>query len=288
MCCYSHMTYACHRCPREFDRQVELHRHLARKTPCTADDIIPTKSIQCPGCPKNFSHRSSLSRHRQVCTGSDLAVQELQAQLQNVQQQLSRLGGSVSNTTTIIDNSVSSTVNNSNNTTNNITNINIQVNSLGYESTDELVTMSFRDLTKLLKLTPDHDSLVNMIKYVHLNRQHPENHNVQLESLESQDMQVFRNGRWKTETVESAIYDLISRNCLRFLDISEVLERGMQKAKREALTEYLELAEDMANKEDAQLHSQHFFPDLVARTKAVLMSDQWQSAGHPRNRVNMS
>ena len=136
--------------------------------------------------------------------------------------------------------------------------------------------MSIRDLTKLLKLTPDHESLLSMIKYVHLNRQHPANSNVQLNSLDSQDMQVFRNGRWKTETLESAIYDLISRNCLRFLDISEALERGMQKAKRDALTEYLELAEDMANKEDSHLHAQHFFPDLISRTKAVLLSEQWR------------
>ncbi len=161
------------------------------------------------------------------------------------------------------------TVNSDNN---NIT-LHVHVNDLGKENQDHLTNLTYKELKKLLKLTPDHETLMAMIRFIHLHEQHPENRNVRLTN-EDDVAEVKRKGRWLKENSDQAIYDVISRNCLRFIDVSDTLEKGMQKAKHGALTEYLEMAEDMANKENADLHADRFeFKDLLSRAEAAFSKE---------------
>lgn len=65
-----------------------------------------------------------------------------------------------------------------------------------------------------------------------------------------------------------AEFHKISRNSLRFLDVSNTLEKGMHKAKHNALTKNLELAKDMADEQQSDLHSdQYVFSELLAKAK---------------------
>ena len=106
-----------------------------------------------------------------------------------------------------------------------------------------------------------------------LHEDHPENQNVRL-TEEDDVLEVKRKGQWIKEDGDVAIYDVISRNCLRFIDVSDTLEKGMQKAKHDALTEYLELAEDMANKKNKELHADRYeFAKLLSQAKAAFCND---------------
>lgn len=54
---------------------------------------------------------------------------------------------------------------------------------------------------------------------------------------------------------------------MRFADLQEVLQKGMSRSEFQALTEYLKKAEDMSNQENAVLHCEFGFVDLVAKVR---------------------
>ena len=151
---------------------------------------------------------------------------------------------------THIDNSV-------NNVTNNV--INITLNNYGCETQDHLENLSYTDLKKILKLTPDHESLIHMISFIHLNEAVPQNRTIRLDNKDSSVINVFKRGRWREQNADTVLYDLICRNRLRFVDLEEILSKNMSKGKFEELTRYLIKAEDMANSENKDLHMEHAF-----------------------------
>ncbi len=240
--------------------------HLDKKTDCSVQ-----KAFACE-CGKSYSQAHGLSRHKKTCISTLDQDAVILQQIAALQQQLSVQPST--STHISVDNSTSNTNTNTNtnitNTTNNIT-VNVQVNNMGQEFQDHLIRLDYKELKKILKLTPDHESLMAMIRFIHLNDEHPENRNVKINASDNL-ADVRRKGRWVKEDSDIAIYDLISRNCLRFIDVTETLEKGMQKAKHDALTEYLELAEDMANKENMGLHADKFeFKQLLERAKAAFI-----------------
>jgi len=82
------------------------------------------------------------------------------------------------------------TVNSDNN---NIT-LHVHVNHLGKENQDHLTSLTYKELKKLLELTPDHETLMAMIRFIH--EQHSENRNVRL--TDENDVTEFRRkGRWE-------------------------------------------------------------------------------------------
>lgn len=134
-------VFTCDRCRKDFQRHFHFAQHLARKTPCK----MPDHKHDCDVCHKSFGHESSLSRHRKICKGPRVTITDLQEQLQQMQARLDQLG-STSNVTNNIDNSITN-IDNS---------INITLNNYGHESQDHLESLSYSDLKKILKLTPDH------------------------------------------------------------------------------------------------------------------------------------
>lgn len=180
---------------------------------------------------------------------------DLQEQLQQMQSRLDQMP--VATTTNHITNN--------NHVTNNINNsINITLNNYGNESQTHLESLSYSDLKKILKLTPDHESLIRMISYIHLNEAVPENRTIRLGDKDSSTINVFKRGRWRERNADSVLYDLICRNRLRFVDLEEILSKNMSKGKFDELTQYLCKAEDMANSENADLHLEYAFQDLMS------------------------
>lgn len=148
--------YSCETCHKEFYRRCHLTQHQNRKTPCGPED-----RFSCEGCHASFSHQSSLSRHRKTCKGPQITITDLQRQLHEMQARLDDLPATSHHVTNNIDNSV-------NNVTHVDNSINITLNNYGNESQEHLESLSYADLKKILKLTPDHESLTRMISFIHL------------------------------------------------------------------------------------------------------------------------
>ncbi len=256
----THHECAC--CHRKFPRAQHLQKHLERQTPCSPHDPLLTKSYACDGCDKTFAHKSNLCRHRHVCTGRVPTVESLQQEVMELRQQVQGLTQvpAVSH----VDNSITH-----NNITNNV--INVTLNTYGAEEQQYLESLTYPQLKKILKLSPDNESLLNMIKFIYKNTDHPENNNVRLQSRDSDVINVYKNRVWKEEKTDPTVYDIICRSRVRFIDVEPQLSAGMAKARFEALTGYLEKAEDMANSEDKSLYSECVFSDLISKVKDMMV-----------------
>ena len=164
---------------------------------------------------------------------------------------------------TVIDNSVT------NHITNNV--ITVNVNGYGREDQRFLESMTYPQLKKVLKLSPDNESLLNMIRLIHRNKDHPENNNVKLDSKDSDVIKIFKNRAWNEEKTDPTIYDLICRSRVRFIDVEPQLTTGMAKTKLEALNLYLDKVEDMSNSADSTMYPEFAFSDLIHKVKDVLV-----------------
>jgi len=54
----------------------------------------------------------------------------------------------------------------------------VSINNYGQEDQTTLKSMSYSALKKVLKLSPDNKSILSMIKFIHLNKNQPENRNI--------------------------------------------------------------------------------------------------------------
>lgn len=239
--------FSCPTCHKVFKQQAHLDKHARNKRGCSADKV---KAFVC-GCGKCYSQLQGLSRHKKGCVGQSVKLsndelkkenEELKMANDKLQQRVMALTqradlGAVQHVT---DNSTITT----NNNTTNITNI-INLNCYGREDQSQLESLSFTELKKVLKLTPDHESLIRMICYIHLNKDQPQNRTLDMEVPESPVMKIYKKGAWTEIASDVAIYDLICRNCMRFIDLEATLRDGMTKSKFAELTEYLGKAEEI-------------------------------------------
>ena len=255
---------------RTFKRKEHLKQHQSRINPCFAGED-DQKPITCV-CGQKLSSRSSLSRHKKTCPGPQKKslreeVDDLKIEVERLK---SRPEASSSNDTHI--NNSTNTIdysNHSQNTTNNDNsqNIHIHINNYGREQTGYLDALTFEQLKDILQLTPDNESILKMLAFIHKNPEHPENHNLKLKDVEDEKMEVYKKGDWKEVGTDKTMFDVISRQCLRFLDIEEKLKKGMTKAKYDALARYLDDAEGMTISKDVKQHPEHSFDELMDRAK---------------------
>lgn len=259
-------VYSCAICNKEFSRALELERHMARKTACSPNERSAEKIYPCVKCDKKFGHKSAMYRHAKKCSGPKKSVEQLEAELQIARDQVRQLSE------TVVSGGETHINNIDNSVTNNTTNINITLNNYGHENQHHLESMSYSDLKRVLKLTPDHDSLVRMISFIHLNDDIPENQTIRLDNKNSSVINVYKRGRWREQNANTVLYDLICRNRLRFVDVEETLRKGMTKGKFDELAHYLCKAEDMANSENADLHLEFAFQDLMYQIREKIAS----------------
>ena len=256
--------HECPRCHKTFERERFFMEHLARKNPCTPEEPL-LYIFTCNKCPKKFKHQSSACRHRATCSGPRKSLAQ---QLVEARQQIAELTEAPrASYVTNVDNRVTHVTDNSVTTV-----IQVNINGYGSERQEYLESLTYSQLKKILKLSPDNESLLNMIKFIHRNKDHPENVNIKLDSKDSETINVFRNKAWKEEKTEPTIYDLICRSRVRFIDVEPQLTSGMTKTKLESLNDYLDKVEDMSNSEDATMYSNEYaFMDLISKVKDVLV-----------------
>jgi len=176
----------CKFCRKLFERKDNLNRHIKR---CKKKDdniliyeeelgiIANEEHLHCRYCKKSYTKQSNFSRHQSNgCKAKERYESLLEKQvLQN------RLKAAETRGQTI------------NNITNNTVNINLPpLRAFGDENLD-YITTSFllEELTKCKSIRDMSQVVGNFTKLIHANPAHPENHNVQLRSLNGGFARVF-------------------------------------------------------------------------------------------------
>ena len=93
-----------------------------------------------------------------------------------------------------------------NNTTNNNTNNIVIVNNYGKENTDYLTA---EKISKLLDRP--YDSIQDLIKMLHFNADHPENHNVKITNKKEQFALVWNDPIWELRKKKSVVKDMVDK-----------------------------------------------------------------------------
>jgi hypothetical protein len=174
-------------------------------------DSLPEKSFHCSICGKNFSFKSSLSRHRKKCilTETDTDMEkESEHETETI-------------TPSIISppetNHTSSLINNSGVTVMNIQN-NVNIRSLGKEN-PRWLTSSL--LYQVLSDIPS--AIPRLMEYKHFNDDFPENKNIRIDTRRTIDkrLQVFDTGRWRVKDSKQTFYKVL-------IDIYDILSDALE------------------------------------------------------------
>jgi hypothetical protein len=180
--------YKCMRCGYESKRKDGMRRHLSRKFMCLPVlNNIDTKymlTLLESGNYINFQNEiyNFICKH---CNKNFSTNFSLNRHLK--------------------DNHINTNQNIINNVTNNNIKINnIIVNNFGNENTDYLSINLFKSL-----LTYPRSCIPKLIKQIHFNPEHPENHNIRIKNKKLKYAEIKENNGWKIQLKKTVLDDLV-------------------------------------------------------------------------------
>lgn len=191
--------HVCKRCLYTTDQKANMRLHLSRKNPCLVNseiggqeidikelydalgDIRSRKhNVECLFCNKLFSCAASLSRHKKKCVAKNT-------------------------TKDVIHNTNHVTFN----TQNNGNMIQVNINAIGQEN------ISFLKPEFLAHCIHNAMSIgiPKLIEKVHMNHEHPENHNIRGKSMRMNTLETWDGRQWNLTPASSVLDDLIHKGC---------------------------------------------------------------------------
>ena len=153
-------------------------------------------NYSCDFCNKLFSTKANKRRHElhycnKNATSKDIKIRKLEKEKKKLEKKIDKLLDKVGNVT-----------NNTNNNTNNI----IVVNNYGKENTDYLTVDKIKAL-----LDKPFDSVQELIKMLHFNSDHPENHNVKITNKKEPYALVWNDPIWELRKKKTVVKDIVDK-----------------------------------------------------------------------------
>ena len=206
------VLYTCCYCLFSSNQKNDYNRHLKTKkhnknvsnnetnmVMTTNDHKMTTKNLKysCDFCDTSFSSKPHKRRHElHFCKENNsimsTKIKTLEKEKKKLEKQIEKMidkVGTVNNTT-------------NNNNTQNI----IVVNNYGKENTDYL---TFEKIKKLLDRP--YDSVQELIKMLHFDVNHPENHNVKITNKKEPYALVWNDPIWELRKKKSVVKDLVDK-----------------------------------------------------------------------------
>lgn len=222
--------YICPRCRHSTTIKTHMRKHLNRKRTCKPlySDIsteeckimLEDKKVgkelenECPYCHKKFTRIDNMKRHMEKCKNiSKITSQKevyTQSEVDNLVDNLVNNMKTAYNNQDIINRAIIKELRNQidllmqNQGSNNITyNTNIMLNAFGKENTNYIDNKLIENLIK----TGPISSISKLLKYIHFNPDHTENHNIRIPNKKSTFAKIFNGEDWqisdKQETIDT-------------------------------------------------------------------------------------
>jgi hypothetical protein len=192
--------FKCSLCGYKSGLKNNVQRHIDKQTKCT--DGIPEiieiiTQYNCEYCEKNMTTSRSLDRHLKTCKVKKSNIEkELNIEKEKVKELEKKLAVSEALAKKPL------TINN--NSTNNQTNININLAPWNNPALPDDVEKYYREAVKKIFL-----AVPTLIKYIHFNAEHPENHNICIKNARSKTAKVYNGKEWETIDEDILIRTLI-------------------------------------------------------------------------------
>ena len=194
------MTFTCNICNYTTKYKKDFIRHLNRKNKCDSEPsiILSNKNSDCKyvciHCDKEFTRKDSLKRHLKtrckVNNSADNTKEDIKDKLEDMLVEMSEMKKIIQNQKSIVN---ETKINN-----------NIIVNNFGCENIDYLSEKVLNNLLSYPK-----SSIPKLIKQIHFNPNHPENHNIRIKNKKLKYAEVKENNEWKLKHKRQVLDDLV-------------------------------------------------------------------------------
>ena len=231
----SYPIYTCQFCKQEYSKNSNLHRHIKKcaknKTVSTInkEELDNTKSNT-----KLLEYIKLIEKENELITKekkvmwkeNKLIMKEKKAMWKEIEKLIDTVGTSTTNN-----------IMNNNNTINIVAPNNFTQENLDYLTGDYL--------DGLLKIP--YGSILNLLRYVHFNPNHPENHNIKIPNRKEKFAVVYNKGKWEIRVKKDVIGDMVETayniiDC-HYDEVKNTLEFG----RKERFTNY-QISYDTDNK----------------------------------------
>ena len=190
--CNKKAEYKCNKCHKIFARKDHYESHKNRKTSCILEikdtsTTIDNEENKCKYCGETLAHKYSLKRHYKSCKVKKTPNIMEQRFIKIIEDQANQLKEQQNQLTELIKNQQPIT-----NVTNNTINDNRQVNiTLVNFGKEDLSYITPQFIAGLFDTHAADQIIPTIIKKIHNDPDHPENHNVYMLSREDQHAMVY-------------------------------------------------------------------------------------------------
>jgi hypothetical protein len=209
------MKFSCSLCEYTSNSKHCIIRHISKKIKCGAGEpcIVEVKvDIKCEYCNKCYTINSNLVRHQKICVKKK----------ENLERELIKKDEKIKELETQLAQKPNTIIG----TQNNIININLAPWNDPLLPDD--VERYYRESVKKIFL-----AVPTLIKYIHFNTEHPENHNICIKNGRSKTAKVYNGKEWETIDEDQLIKTLIADYEQTLEDYSEVKKLAFTKKYQE-------------------------------------------------------
>jgi hypothetical protein len=191
------MEFCCSVCNYTSETRENVVRHISKKNKCGENPIVNSRDIDiiCDFCNKSFTIKSNLTRHLKTCKVKKINLEkELAIRDEKVKELEKKLAVSEA-----LNKKPSTNIGTQNNT-----NINIQLAPWNNPMLPEDVEKYYQQAVKKIFL-----AVPTLIKYIHFNSEHPENHNICIKNARNKTAKVYNGKEWESIDEDTLIRNLI-------------------------------------------------------------------------------
>ncbi len=185
------MEFKCSGCDYTNDTKKNVIRHINRKNKC-GDGILDVIDVpinnNCEYCKKSFITKPSMKRHLKTCKVKKVSQDD---EIKKLKEELAIAKALAQKPNTSI--------------TNNNTQININLAPWNDPKLPADVEKYYRESVKKIFL-----AVPTLIKCIHFNTDHPENHNICIKNGRSKTAKVYNGKEWETINEDQLIQTLIN------------------------------------------------------------------------------
>ncbi len=183
--------YKCSLCNYTSEYKTHVKDHMNKKNSCGEGErkiVEINKQFMCEFCGRNLCNKSSLIRHLKTCKVKKESLEKQVVELKEKVKILEALNTKPTNTFNITNNQ-----------------ININLAPWNNPKLPDNIEKYYNEALKKLFL-----SVPTLIKQIHFNKDHPENHNICIKNMRSGIAKVYNGKEWESMDEKEVINSLIN------------------------------------------------------------------------------